>query len=181
MLSRLKNALSQNLWSPEIAGIGLGFVFILAVWLSNHTPGASGTFFKIASIIGQPLTADNPRNTYFSRIFTPITDGMTYQAWVLVGVFVGALVSVLLARRFKWTLMPDVQWREVFGGKVWKRWAIAFIGGMILQIGAGIAGGCTSGLALAGGVQLSPAAFMFIPGIFLSGAIVQWLIYGKKY
>jgi uncharacterized membrane protein YedE/YeeE len=52
---------------------------------------------------------------------------------------------------------------------------------MILQIGAGIAGGCTSGLALAGGVQLSPAAFLFIPGIFISGAIVQLLVYREKY
>ena len=177
----LTKQLRKDFWSPETAGIGLGVVYILAIWLSNHTPGAAGTFFKIASIAGQPLTADNPRNTYFSRTFTPLSNGMTWQAWLLVGVFLGALASVLLARRFKWTLVPDIQWRQVFGGAVWKRWAIAFVGGFILQIGAGIAGGCTSGLALAGGVLLSPAAFMFIPGIFLSGAIVQWLIYRRQY
>jgi hypothetical protein len=180
-MSWIMKQLRKDYWSPEAAGVGLGLVYILAIWLTSHTPGAAGTFFKVSSIVGRPLTLDNPRNTFFARTFTPITDGMNWQAWLIIGVFLGALLSVLLARNFKLSLMPDVQWRQVFGGAIWKRWAIAFIGGMILQIGAGIAGGCTSGLALAGGVQLSPAAFLFIPGIFISGAIVQWLVYRRHY
>lgn len=173
--------LRRDLWSPEVAGIGLGLVYVFSLWLTSHTPGASGTFFKIAAIVGKPLTAGDPANQFFSMRFTPITDGLNWQFYLLIGVFLGALASVLLAGNFKLRLMPIEQWREVFGGAVWKRWAIAFVGAIVIQIGAGIAGGCTSGLALAGGVQLSPAAFLFIPGIFLSGAIVQYLIYRSRY
>jgi hypothetical protein len=172
--------LRADLWSPEIAGIGLGFVFIFALWFSNRMPGASGTVFSIAAIVGKPLTAGNPMNQFFASIFPPVTEGLTWQAYALIGIFLGAFASAVLAGKFKITLMPVEQWKDIYGPSVAKRWVIAFLGGAVLQIGAGIAGGCTSGLALAGGVQLSPAAFLFIPGIFLSGAIVQFLLYRDK-
>jgi uncharacterized membrane protein YedE/YeeE len=173
--------LRKDLWSPEVAGIGLGLVFVFSLWITHRTPGAAGTFFNAASILGRPLTAGDPANRFFASTYPPLTQGLTWQFWLLVGVFLGALASVLIARKFRWTLMPIEQWRDVFGPSVRKRWILAFVGGFILQIGAGIAGGCTSGLALAGGVQLSPAAFIFIPGIFISGAITQLLIYRSKY
>src|SRR5258707_724688 len=177
----LLKQLRKDLWTPEIAGIGLGLVFIFPLWLAHRSPGASGTFFSIAAIIGKPLTAGDPSNQFFASTYAPITQGITWQAYLLIGIFLGALASVLIAGKFKWTLIPPEQWRDIYGSSVAKRWTIAFLGGIILQIGAGIAGGCTSGLALAGGVQLSPAAFIFIPGIFLSGAIAQLLVYREKY
>ncbi|MCC7446449.1 MAG: YeeE/YedE family protein [Anaerolineae bacterium] len=177
----LSHQLRKDMWSPEIAGVGLGITFILSLLLAKKLPGASGTVFNISAIVGRPLTAHDSTNTFFSQMFQPITDGLNWQFFMLVGLFLGALASVLLARKFQWTLVPIEQWKDVFGTSVAKRWAIAFIGGVILQIGAGIAGGCTSGLALAGGVQLSPAAFLFIPGIFISGAILQLLVYREKY
>ncbi len=177
----LYRQLSKDLWSPEVAGVGLGLVYILALWLSHRAAGASGTVFNIAAIVGKPLTAGDPTNQFFVSIYPPITEGVSWQNYLLFGAFLGALASVLIAGKFKLTLMPVEQWRDVFGKSVAKRWIIAFVGGVILQIGAGIAGGCTSGLALAGGVQLSPAAFLFIPGIFLSGAIVELLIYRNQY
>jgi uncharacterized membrane protein YedE/YeeE len=177
----LLKQLQKDLWSPEVAGIGLGLVYVLALWLANRAPGASGTFFNTAAIIGKPLTAWDPTNQFFATTFPPLTEGLGWQFYMLVGIFFGALASVLIAGKFKWTWIPLEQWKDVFGGAIWKRWAVAFLGGIILQIGAGIAGGCTSGLALAGGVQLSPAAFLFIPGIFITGAIAQLLAYREKY
>ncbi len=173
--------LRKDLWSPEVAGIGLGLVYIFALWFSHRMPGTSGTFFNIAAVVGKPLTANDPINQFFSVSYPPITQGLNWQFYMVVGIFLGALASVLIAGKFKWTLIPIEQWKDVFGGAVWKRWLVAFVGGIIIEIGAGIAGGCTSGLALAGGIQLSPAAFLFIPGIFLTGAITQWLIYRNRY
>jgi uncharacterized membrane protein YedE/YeeE len=177
----LLKQLRADLWTPEVAGVGLGLVFIFALWISHKTPGASGTFFSIAAIVGKPLTASNPANQFFASIYQPLTGGLNWQAYLLIGLFLGALVSALLAGKFKITLMPPEQWKTIYGPSVLKRWVLVFIGAIILEVGAGIAGGCTSGLALAGGVQLSPAAFLFIPGIFLSGAVVQLLIYREKY
>lgn len=173
--------LRKDYWSPEAAGVGLGLAYVLALWLSGHLLGTSGTTFKIASIVGQPLTENDPMNFFFAMTYTPITEGLTWQAWLLVGLFAGAFVSSVLSGGFRFTLIPRVQWAQVFGPQVWRRWAIAFAGGVVLQIGAGIAGGCTSGLALAGGVQLNPAAFLFIPAVFVVGTIVQLFVYRKNY
>lgn len=173
--------LRKDLWSPEAAGIGLGLVYILGLWLSHQTPGTTGTIYRLSSLVGTPLTANDPMNMFFSMNYPPITTGMSWQAWMLVGLFLGALASSWLSGGFRFRLIPAEQWQTVFGPSVAKRWVIAFVGGAILAVGAGIAGGCTSGLALAGGVQLSPAAFFFIPAVFISGTIVQMLVYRKRY
>ena len=77
--------------------------------------------------------------------------------------------------------LPDKQWTEVFGSSRVKRWAIAFFGAIVLEIGAGIAGGCTSGLAISGGMLLVPAAFIFIAGMFGSGILTSLLVYRRKF
>jgi hypothetical protein len=76
---------------------------------------------------------------------------------------------------------PDEQWKRVFGPQVWKRWVLAFVGAIILEYAAGIAGGCTSGLAISGGMLLAPAAFLFIAGMFASGIVTTLLIYRSRY
>ena len=81
--------------------------------------------------------------------------------------------------KLRWN--DDVQWQRIFGPQVWKRAAVAFFGAMILEYGAGIAGGCTSGLAISGGMLLAPAAFIFIGGMFISGIFTALIVYGKRY
>ncbi len=180
-MKTLTHILRRDLWSPEAAGIGLGIVYILGVWLARQTPGTTGTLFSISALVGAPLTASDPLNLFFSMAHPPITSGMTWQAWMLVGVFLGALVSARLSGGFRLRWLPLEQWADVFGPSVRRRWLIAFLGGGLLAFGAGLAGGCTSGLALAGGVQLSPAAFLFIPAVFLSGTVTQMIVYRRKY
>ena len=75
----------------------------------------------------------------------------------------------------------DPQWIAIFGPQIWKRWLIAFFGAIILEYGAGIAGGCTSGLAISGGMLLAPAAFLFIAAMFASGIITAMLVYRRRY
>mgnify|MGYP005837877879 CR=1 FL=1 len=178
----LGSFLRKDLWAPEVAGIGLGIVYILGVWLAHQTPGTTGTLFKISALAGAPLTANDPMNLFFSMTHPPITQtGMTWQAWMLVGVFLGALVSARLSGGFRLRWLPLEQWADVFGPSVRRRWLVAFLGGGLLAFGAGLAGGCTSGLALAGGVQLSPAAFLFIPAVFISGTVTQMIVYRRRY
>jgi hypothetical protein len=77
--------------------------------------------------------------------------------------------------------MDDDQWQQAYGPQLWKRWLLLFVGAIILEYAAGIAGGCTSGLAISGGMLLAPAAFLFIAGMFASGILTAKVIYGKKY
>ena len=55
------------------------------------------------------------------------------------------------------------------------------LGAILLEYAAGIAGGCTSGLAISGGMLLVPAAFLFIAGMFASGIITALVIYRNRY
>ena len=58
---------------------------------------------------------------------------------------------------------------------------LGFFGAIILEYAAGIAGGCTSGLAISGGMFLTPAAFLFIGGMFASGIVTAQIIYRRRY
>src|SRR5579859_804844 len=165
-------------WSPYAAGGLLGVVGVLAVALSHSLLGASGSFENLAGMIGKALAPGLFSNLYFNFIMPP---GLNWQLILLVGIFFGGMLGAFTARTWKLRWMPDKQWSAVFGPERWKRWAVAFFGAIVLEIGAGIAGGCTSGLAISGGMLLAPAAFLFIAGMFVSGIVTSLVIYRGRY
>lgn len=165
-------------WSPYLAGILLGIVGILAVLVSDSLLGASGAFENLAGMIGKAVAPKLFDNLYFNFIMPP---GITWGVMLLVGVFFGGMLGAWSSGTLELRWNDDSQWRRIFGPQVWKRAAVAFFGAIILQYGAGIAGGCTSGLAISGGMLLAPAAFIFIGGMFASGILTALIVYGKRY
>ena len=103
--------------------------------------------------------------------------GITWQVWLVIGVLAGSFVSSKLSGEARLRWLPDTQWQTRFGPSRKLRLAIAFFGAVLVQIGAGIAGGCTSGLAISGGAVLAPAAFLFMAGMFGGGIPAAWLWY----
>lgn len=172
----------KDTWSPYVAGILLGLVGILAVWLSNSLLGASGAFENLAGMVGKALAPALFNNIYFNFIMPP---GITYGVILLVGIFFGGMMGAATSGTLKWgkkdAPLSDEQWKHIFGPQTWKRWALGFIGAIILEYAAGIAGGCTSGLAISGGMLLAPAAFLFIAGMFASGILTALAIYRNRY
>lgn len=165
-------------WSPYVAGILLGVVGVLAVWLSDSLLGASGAFENLAGMLGKAVAPKLFDNLYFNFIMPP---GITWGVVLLVGVFFGGMLGAFSSGTFKWRMNSDSQWKKVFGPQTWKRWGLAFLGAIVLEYGAGIAGGCTSGLAISGGMLLAPAAFIFIAGMFASGIVTALIVYRKSY
>ena len=181
----LKEYISKETWSPYIAGILLGLMGILAVLLSNSLLGASGAFESLAGMIGKKIAPN-----LFSNVYWGVTGGrslpimrpeITWPVVLLVGIFFGGMLGALTSHTLKFRFNDDAQWKNIFGPQPWKRWVIAFIGAIILEYAAGIAGGCTSGLAISGGMLLAPAAFLFIAGMFASGIITALIVYGRRY
>jgi uncharacterized membrane protein YedE/YeeE len=171
----MKNPLKQEEWSPYVAGAGLGLVATLSLLLTHRMPGSSGAMENLSAFLATPLFPDS---VYF-KFQMPAQ--ITWQVWLLFGVFLGAMASAMLAGVWKANVNPDSQWKAVFGDQTWKRWTVAFFAGILIEFASGIAGGCTSGLAISGSVQLVPAAFLFIPGMFIGGIPTALLMYGKKY
>jgi uncharacterized protein len=170
---------SKELWSPYVAGVLLGVVGVLAVWLSDSLLGASGAFESVAGMIGKVLAPQVFNIMYFNFI---MPSGITWAVVLLFGTILGGVLGALSSKTWKLRLnSDDAQWKAIFGPQLWKRWLIAFIGAIILQYGAGIAGGCTSGLAISGGMLLAPAAFLFIGAMFASGIITTLIVYRRRY
>jgi uncharacterized protein len=99
---------------------------------------------------------------------------ITWHVWLVIGVLIGSWAASKLAGGVSARWLPDSQWRERFGPKRLARLAIAFGGAVLVQFGADVAGGCTSGLAISGGAALSPAAFLFMAGMFATGIPTAW-------
>lgn len=173
-----KEQFAKEEWSPYIAGVLLGIVGVLAVVLSNSLLGASGAFENLAGLIGQAISPGLFDNVYFNYVMPP---GFTWGVFLLIGIVFGGMWGAKSSHTWKIRMVSDEQWIQIFGSKWWKRWLIAFVGAIILEYGAGIAGGCTSGLAISGGMLLAPAAFIFIAGMFASGIITAWIIYGRRF
>lgn len=169
-------------WSPYVAGILLGVVGVLSVWLSNSLLGASGAFENVAGMVGKALAPAAFDNVYFNFIMPP---GITISVVLVIGIFFGGMLGAATSGTLKWgkkdAANSDTQWKRIFGPQVWKRWGVAFIGAIVLEYAAGIAGGCTSGLAISGGMLLAPAAFLFIAGMFASGILTAYVIYRRRY
>jgi uncharacterized protein len=174
----LRMQFKKDLWSPYSAGILLGIVGVLTVWISDSLLGASGAFENLAGIIGKALAPQTFNIMYFNFI---MPSAITWGVILLVGIFFGGTLGAISSRTWKLRVGGDEQWRKIFGPQTWKRWVIGFLGAIVLEFGAGIAGGCTSGLAISGGMLLAPAAFLFIGGMFASGILTTLLVYRKNY
>ena len=174
----LRTQLSRELWSPYVAGVLLGLVGICTAVFANKLLGASGGFENIAGMLGKAVAPAAFNNTYFNFVMPA---QVTYAVMLLLGIFFGGMLGALSSRTFKIRTMDDPLWKKVFGKELWKRWLLLFLGGIIVEYAAGIAGGCTSGLAISGGMLLAPAAFLFMAGMLAGGIPTALLVYGKRF
>ena len=184
-MKRITAFISQELWSPYLAGILLGIIGLLAVLLADSLLGASGAFESIVGWAGKNLHLSIFDNAYWGsaggRALPIMRPEITWSVILLVGTLFGGTLGALTSRSFKFRWNDDAQWKLIFGPQRWKRAVIGFFGAILLEYAAGIAGGCTSGLAISGGMTFTPAAFLFIGGMFISGIITLLIVYGRRY
>lgn len=171
--------IKKSVWSPYTAGAFLGIICIASVWLSQHLTGASGGIASIASTLVNTLFSGWTADRVYFKFVMP--SGLSWEAFLLIGIFFGGMLGAFTSGSFHLRWNQDSQWNRVFGPQPWKRFVIGFVGAAILQYGAGIAGGCTSGLTISGGMLLAPSAFLFMAGMFLSGIITALILYRRRY
>lgn len=166
---RLGAWLRAKIWNPYLAGALLGLVVAFSEVVYGQPLAAAGAFDKLAAYPGRWLF---PGSQYYKHLMSP---GISWQVWLVVGLFAGSFASSKLAGEARLRWLPDEQWQPRFGPSRAGRLTVAFLGALLVQVGAGIAGGCTSGLAISGGVVLAPAAFLFMAGMFAGGIPTAWL------
>lgn len=157
------DVLRKPAWSPYLGGILLGLVVAISMSVFGHRLSGAGAYQHLSGLIGARLA---PGSVYWRHV---VPTGFTWDVAVAVGALAGAFVSSRLSRTFAVRTMPDRGWAEVFGESVAVRWAVAFGGSLLTELGGGIAGGCTASLAVSGGAALAPGAFLFMIGMFAGG------------
>ncbi len=156
--------------NPYIAGIMLGMVLLLAMFISGRGLGASGGFkYCVVSIVG---AADRPhaeKSAYYGKYFgngnKPLNNWLTYE---ILGVVAGGFLSGAVSGRLKFRIEKSQRISSA------RRLLFAFLGGVFFVYGAQLARGCTSGAALSGMAVLSVAGFVTMITIFGSAYAFAW-------
>jgi len=141
------------------AGIALAIlnVVVFSSFFTNRPIGASTTFPYVADVLAGAIN-----NDYFVKIQKPGHWEMIF----LLGAFFAALIISLVKKDFKLQLIYS-HWAEHKGTSSSKRIVWAFVGGFILMIGARMAGGCTSGHIISGGMQVAVSSLVFALFVFI--------------
>ncbi len=161
-LNKIENKKNYN-WL--YAGIGLAvlncIVFLTAGF--DRVIGASTTY----PYVGDLLTGLT-QNEYFASTVKP----GNWELIFLSGSFLSGLVVSLLRKDFKIQLIHS-GWSKTQGISPVKRIGWAFFGGFVMLIGARMAGGCTSGHVISGGMQIAASSLLFgafvFAGLLLTG------------
>ncbi|MFI5312504.1 MAG: YeeE/YedE thiosulfate transporter family protein, partial [Gemmatimonadales bacterium] len=128
------------------AGLALGVVLLAAFVLTGRGLGASGAF---AAVAGDAVGVVAPNIIAAPALADRMPSGVAlWDDWIvleIVGVCIGAAVSARLAGRLR---------SGRGAGAPPSRLVRALAGGALMGVGARLAYGCTSGLALTGGALL---------------------------
>ena len=163
--------LSQR-WPPVLAGILLGTTMLAAFVTAGRGIGVSGAMSRMVATVQHWIFPElTEQSAYFGKYFingaVPLDNYLTY---LLLGLLLGAFVGSISRRDF------CVEVRRGPRMTATGRLAYALIGGIIAGFAARLARGCTSGMGLVGGAQLSVGSWVFMLCIFVGGFATAWFV-----
>ena len=170
--------LKQPRWSPYWVGAGIGILSWITFLFMDKALGVSTTMVRLAGTVEALVNPEHVENTaYFAKYLVgkPVFE---WQMALVLLLPVGAWLAGKLANAGRVEQVPPL-WAERFGPSLLRRYIGAFIGGVILLFGARMAGGCTSGHGISGGLQLALSSWAFLVAMFGSGVVTAFLVYGK--
>ena len=129
----------------------------------------------IGASTAYPYAADALTGTTDNAYFESITTPGVWEVWFLLGSLLAGALYAAMTKSFEVRLVHD-RWREYRGESPQRRLLWAFIGGFALLFGARMAGGCTSGHILSGGMQLAKSGM-----VFAAFAFIAFLLTGKLF
>ncbi len=183
-------------WSWFKSGCALGLCFLLTVILVKPI-GVSTQFVILDGIFASTVNDDlvvkdadaksgyRSSNPYLNKsggkYAKAVAHPVNYSFIFVLSMALGGILGGLLRRR-----NPDARISQVpvchqqrFGDSSLSRYALAFIGGIIVLWGARLAGGCTSGHMMSGMMQTSVSGYLFAAAAFVIAIPTAITIYKK--
>ena len=172
----MTNLMKMKSWSPYVVGTGIGILSWFTFLTAGNALGISTAFESSAAIAERQLVQEvAAQNPFFEKKSPKIDWG-----WMLVaGVFIGALLSSKLSGDRDANSVPPL-WADRFGSSTVIRMVGAFSGGLLMMLGARLAGGCTSGHGISGSLQLAVSSWLFVAIAFPAGIATAFLLFARK-
>lgn len=173
---------ARRRWSPYVVGVLIGVLS----WVTFYGMGkALGTSTSMVHLSGLATAVVSPShletNAYYAKELSPPKKTMfDWQFALVIGLVGGALIGSKLIGRDTFREQVPAIWSARFGPGIIKRYVAAFLGGAILLFGARMAGGCTSGHGISGGLQLALSSWTFFFAMFASGVVTAFALFGMK-
>jgi hypothetical protein len=102
---------TQAVWSPYVAGAGIGVLSCLAFLLSDRPIGCSTAFVKVRGLIGKAINPDRVAKKEYYREIIPQID---WSFMIIPGIIIGAFISAILSGQF------HVVWvASSLGSRIW--------------------------------------------------------------
>jgi hypothetical protein len=162
---------TSRAWSPWFVGAGIGILSWISFMFVGGSFSVAPTFEHWGALVG--------------RFFAPSLQALESQfriwadwRWAFVlGVPVGALLASYVSADRPRRGLPEL-WRMRFGDIPSRRYLLAFAGGIVMMIGAGLALGGTveHGLGLA---QLGVSSLIFLASFAIASALTAQALYGR--
>jgi len=167
-------------WNPYIVGALIGVLSWITFLSVDKTLGTSTTMVHVAGAVTTLASPEHIKtNPYYAKEISAKNPLFDWQFFLVLALPFGALIGAWLAKDFHVERVPKL-WEWRFGPSTVKRYIAAFVGGVILIYGARMAGGCTSGHGISGGLQLAVSSWSFFLAMFASGVATAFLLFGKE-
>ncbi|MDD4386131.1 MAG: YeeE/YedE thiosulfate transporter family protein [Bacteroidales bacterium] len=165
----MEKSKSQYL-NPYLAGVLLGLVLLMAIFIAGRGLGASGAFKDLATVSIKAVAPEHATSSTFwsSNLASNTHPLKSWLSMEVLGVLIGGLLSGLISGRMKFKVErgPRV--------KVGTRLGFALLGGALFGIGAQLGRGCTSGAALSGMAVMSTGGIVTMMFIFGTGYAIAY-------
>lgn len=168
---------TQINWGPYLAGAGIGVLSWIVFVVVNNPIGITTAISQISG--GVASLAVGPDTVAANKYWAKNALKLDYGTLFLIGTLLGGLASALAAGTWRLETVPEI-WAERFGPSPLKRYAAAFIGGIIAMYGARLANGCTSGNGISGGLQLALGGWVFLAIMFAIGTVTALILFRPK-
>lgn len=158
--------------NPYLGGIGIGILLFLSFFLVGRGLGASGALTRVLATGMDAVAPNHTANvsylkSYFLSSIHPLNNWLVYM---MIGVFLGGLIAAFRGKRFKAMLLKGDNTTTR------RRVITALLGGFLVAVGARLAGGCTSGLALTGAANMAVSGWVFFLAVFAGGLVVAFFV-----